>query len=170
VSGRDVPAGVRRQHRLRLAVVGALAPALLALLCGVGYAYYATATSASGTGTATAAGTKVVTLSVTGTVSSGLYPGGSGASVTVSVTNPYGSPLTVSAVTAGTPVVTPVSGSTCANAALTVGQPASGLPYTVAAGATTSRTLTGVVTMGAAADNGCQGATVVVPLRVTGTV
>lgn len=146
-----------------------MAVLLVPFLGGAAYAYYATTMSTHGAGTASAAGTRTVTLAVDGTVSTGLYPGGPGASVTVSVTNPYATTLTLTAVSAGTPVVTPASGRTCADAALTVAQPASGLPFAVAGGATASATLARVVSMGAAAGNGCQGATVVVPLRVTGT-
>ena len=166
MSGGGVPARVRWRHRLT--VLGALA--LVPLLGGAAYGYYATTMAAQGTGTASATGTRTVTLAVTGTVSSGLYPGGAGGSVNVSVTNPYASTLTLTAVTAGTPVVTPAAGRTCANAALTVAQPASGLPFALAGGATATATLADVVTMGTSADNGCQGATVVVPLRLTGRV
>jgi hypothetical protein len=142
---------------------------LVLLLCGVAAAFYATGFG-SGSGTATAAGTRTVTLSVSGTVSTALYPGGAGAAVTVAVANPYDSPLTVSGIVPGTPVATPVPGRTCANAALAAGQPSGGLPFTVAPGATGTATLPGVVTMGNGADNGCQGATVTVALRVTGRV
>ncbi len=133
------------------------------LLAGVGHAFYAAGVGGSGTGGAAPEATRTVALAVAGTVSTALYPGGAGGSVTVTVTNPYDTPLAVSAVSAGTPVV-----SGCANAALTVAQPASGLPFTVPANDTASATLAGVVTMGITADGSCQGATVVVPLRVTG--
>lgn len=158
----------RRVHRLAVPVSGA---ALLTVLgAGLAFAYYGSNVSTSGTGRATPIATSTVTLTVTGTVSTNLYPGGAGASVTISVANPYSRPLAITGIAAtGSVTVTPVPGRTCANTGITVNAPTSGLPVSVPASTTVSNvTLPGTVKMGTGADNGCQGATFQIPFQVTG--
>jgi hypothetical protein len=150
-------------RRITTPVVGA---ALLVVVgAGVALAYYRSNVAASGTGSAAAAATSTVTLSVTGNVATGLYPGGPGADVTFNVTNPYSTPITLTGVTAGTITL---SAGTCTTSALTVVSPATGLPATVNGGATASVTLTGVVKMGLGATSNCQGASFAVPFQITG--
>jgi hypothetical protein len=140
------------------------------LVAGLAYASYQTLVAPSGTGSATPVNALPLTLDVTGTVSTDLYPGGPGASVTITVANPYARPISVTALTtAGDVVVTPLSGRTCATTGITVQAPDSGLPLTVGANATSaSVTLPAVVKMGTSADSGCQGATFTIPFKVTG--
>lgn len=141
----------------------------IVLGAGVAGAYYQSGLASSGSGNATPIATTPLTLTTTGSVSTGLYPGGSGANVTFSVTNPYTRPIAVTGVSlAGSITVVPVSGRTCVTTGVSVSAPTSGLPVSVPASGTVSVTLTGVVTMSAAAESGCQGATFTVPFQVTG--
>lgn len=155
----------------RAAVPALAATAAAVLVTGVAYASYASGVAPNGTGNAQVEAAKTLTLDVTGTVSADLYPGGPGASVTITVANPYaGRSITVTGIAStGDVTVTPLPGSTCTTTGITVHAPASGLPFTVAAGATsTGVTLPAVVKMGTSADSGCQGATFTIPFQVTG--
>lgn len=131
---------------------------------GVASAYFGSGVAASGTGTATPATPGPLAFDVVGSVGTGLYPGGPGANLTLSVVNPYDQDITIeSLVVTGTVTAAPVS---CANPALTIS--ATGLPMTVAADSVGNLVLSGVVTMGLSADSACQGATFSIPLKVTG--
>ena len=135
-------------------------PLLALATAGVATAWYSVS-GATGTGSATPLDTSAtLTLTANGVVSGGLYPGGPGADVTVSVTNPYAHPVTLTAAT-GTVAVS------CTTPDVTLATPG-GLPVTVPASATTPVTLTGLVAMGTGAGNDCQGATVTVTFRLTG--
>lgn len=156
----------RLGRRVATPVVGT-AVAVVAL-AGVAGAYYQSTLATSGTGSAKTASLQTVTFTVTGVASSaGLYPGGAGADLTVTVANPYGQAITVqSLASAGTVTATGGTG-TCTTTGITVATPG-GLPATVDASSTRTLTLTGAVTMGLTADSGCQGATFTIPLKVTG--
>lgn len=147
-----------------------LACGAVVLFAGVAAAAYRSNVAATGTGRATpAAAGATLTLTVTGTAATGLYPGGPGADVTVTLANPYDRPVTVTAVTAAGPVVaTPVSGRACVSHAVTLAAPASGLPATVPAAGSATITLRAAMTMGLASDSGCQGASFAVPLTILG--
>lgn len=138
---------------------------------GVAGAYYRSAVRETGTGTATPVAADPFTLTATGAVGTGLFPGGPGADVTVTITNPYTRPITVSTVAAaGVVSATPVAGRTCATHAVAVAAPTSGLPVTVPASSSRTVTLSGAVTMGTTAESGCQGATFSVPFQVSGSL
>lgn len=138
---------------------------------GTGWAYYGGMVRQTGTGSVTPAAATPLTIAATGSVSTGLFPGGPGADVTISVTNPHSVPVRVTAAASGGAVVAvPVSGRTCATHDVTVGTPTSGLPATIAAGATTSITLAGLAKMGMSAATGCQGASFTIPIQVVGTL
>ncbi|HEU0131551.1 MAG TPA: hypothetical protein VFQ85_11245 [Mycobacteriales bacterium] len=137
-------------------------------LAGVATGYYRSVIAPTGTGSAGAANVTAPTFTVTGTVSTGLYPGGPGATMTVTVANPNTRPIAVqSLASAGTVTVSGASG-TCTTTGLSVASAPTGLPATVGAGSTVTLTLTGAVTMGLTADSGCQGASFTIPLKVTG--
>ena len=141
----------------------------LAFVVGTGTAwgYYDAVVQSTGTATVTTAGNVPLSIAATGSVSAGLYPGGPGADVTISVGNPHDVPVTVTAVSsAGAVVATPLAGRSCGTHGVALGTPTSGLPATIAAGATASVTFTGVATMDATAESGCQGASFSIPLRV----
>lgn len=143
----------------------------LAFVVGTGTAwgYYSGMVTQTGTGSATPAADTPLSIAATGSVSTGLYPGGPGVDVTLSVTNPHSVPVVVTAVTSGgTITATPLAGRTCATHGVTLGAPTSGLPATIAAGATATVTLGGVATMGMTAENGCQGASFSIPVKVAG--
>lgn len=155
---------LRRPSRLLL-VAG---PGLLGALAlgGVASAYLLGDVAPSGAGAAAAAN-GTVTMVVTASSTAALYPGGPAGDVTVTVANTYDRPVTITAVTAGTPVVTGAAG--CTDADVTAVTPSAGLPLTVAAGATSAPVvLSNAVRMGTAAQSACQGATITVPLTLTG--
>lgn len=154
----------------RLATPAVVGTGLVAVLgAGVATAYYGSTVAESATGSATPTPVTPVTLAATGSASAGLYPGGPGANVTVTITNPYTRAVTISGVApAGTVTAAPVAGQTCATHGVTVTAPASGLPVTVPASSTSTVTLAGVVQLGGDAENGCQGAAFTIPFQVTG--
>jgi hypothetical protein len=133
----------------------------LALLMAGGIAYAAWSQTGAGTGTA-AAGT-IAPLGAVGTIGSTLYPGGS-ATLTVTVSNPNGRPVTVTSV-ALTGTVTASAG--CTTSGVTVSLPAT-VSVTVPAGGSAPVTLTNAVSMSTSSTSDCQGATFTVPLSATG--
>lgn len=137
---------------------------------GVASAYLTSNVAATGTGTATPlSDTTPLALAATGSVGTGLYPGGPGADVTITVTNPYGEPVDVTAVVAaGAITANPLPGRTCATHGVTLATPSAGLPATIPASGSDTVTLTAVATMSLTADSGCQGATFTIPFQVTG--
>jgi hypothetical protein len=148
----------------RSVVVGGVAVTTVLVLNGVALAYRLGTVAASGTGSATA-GSGAATLAITSSSAAGLYPGGPAGSVTITVQNTYPKAITVTTLVAGTPVITGAPG--CTNADISVVTPTTGLPLTVASGATSAATaLTGSVKMGTNAQNACQGATITVPFTV----
>jgi hypothetical protein len=162
-----------RRHAARLAA-GAAA---LAVLAGAGVAY--AAWTASGTGTAGAKATTFQPLTVSaGATTALLYPGGS-ADAVVSITNPNPFPVKITQIGQDTTpgkYVSSDQGASCTDASgsthptgvtLTT---ATGTPLaSVPANSSAPVTLTGKVTMSAASDNGCQGATFAIPVTVTAT-
>jgi hypothetical protein len=159
----------------RLAVPAVASSAAVVLLAGAAVASYRTSVATTGTGPAAVQQAKTLTLDVTGTVSSNLYPGGPGATVSFSVTNPYTRAVSLTGIVAtGNVVVSPLPGKTCATTGITVATP-TGLPIELekldpanGLDGVTSVTLANVVKMGTSADNGCQGATFTIPFQVTG--
>lgn len=142
----------------------------LVVAAGIASAYYTGGAVLTATGAATPLDTSAtLTLDATGAVSSGLFPGGPGADVTVTVTNPYAhAVLVTSVVGAGAVSAVPLAGRTCAVHGVSVVAPSSGLPATVPASSSVSLTLAAVAVMSAAAENGCQGATFTVPFHLIG--
>lgn len=156
----------------RVATPAVVGTALAVVLgAGVALAGYHASVSGSRTGSASAATVGSFTMSVTGAVSTDLYPGGAGADVTMQIANPYGRALTITGVaTTGDITVTPLAGSTCATTGLTVSTPSS-LPITIpGTTSVTNVTFDNLVTMGASADSGCQGATFTISFVVMGQV
>ncbi len=144
-----------RWHRLPVVAAGAVAATLMAT--GTAVAYWTS--TGTGTGSATAG---TISLSVANQSVTGLYPGGS-VTVSFDVTNTSASgALDVTGVSQDS-VNTETTGCTAANVAFT---PTAPLPTGIAAGGT--GTVTGTVTMSAAAENACQGATFSIGLTVTG--
>lgn len=131
---------------------------------GVASAYLVAGVATSGSGTATPANPGPLVFEVVGSVGDGLYPGGPGATLTLSVVNPYDQEITIESLVV-TDTVTAVP-ATCANPALTIS--ATDLPMTVDPDSVGNLVLSGVVSMGVGADSACQGATFGIPLKVTG--
>lgn len=154
----------------RLATPALVGTGLAVVLgAGVAGAYYESNVKSTGTGKVTPVDATPLTLDATGSAAAGLYPGGPGADVTVTITNPHTRPVTVSALTAAGAVgVTPLAGQTCATHGVAVAAPGSGLPVTVPAQDSVTVTLTGAAAMGSNADNGCQGATFTIPFHIAG--
>ena len=153
---------------LRRVATPVLAGSVLALLAGgAAVAYYKSNVATSGTGSAATAATQAVTLNTTAAVSTGVYPGGPGADITISVTNPYARAIAVNAIAINGTITIAGASGTCTTTGLAIAAPTQ-LPVSVPASTTLSVTLTSVVKMGLTADSGCQGATFTIPLQVTG--
>lgn len=173
---RTLPPTTHRRPRRHLATLVTVS-AVLAVLMGAGVAY--AAWTATGTGTAGAKATTFQPLTVSaGTTTAQLYPGGSGDAV-VSITNPNPFAVKITQVSQDSTPGKFVSSDLSANCTDASGSThptgvtlttATGTPLaSVPANSTASITLTGKVTMSAASDTGCQGATFAIPVTVTAT-
>ena len=99
--------------------------------------------------------------------SADLYPGATGA-VKLKVTNPNSFPVRITAVSkqaAGS--ITSDKGAACNASTGVTFTDQSGLTLDLAAGATSTFTLSGAVSMSNASDNSCQGAIFTIPVDVT---
>jgi hypothetical protein len=98
-----------------------------------------------------------------------LYPGYTGGDLyfTITNTNPY--QVTFTDMTAGTVTVDAAHAAACPASSITVQSPVTGLSLVAPANSTTAQlSINNVVTMIAAAPNGCQGASFDVQLTLTG--
>ena len=149
-----------RRTLLALAVGGALLTIPAAALA---------AWHGAGSGTAAARATSAQALSTvdaSASTSAQLYPGGSG-DVKLSIHNPNAYPVRVTSVT-GSGTITSDKGAACdASTGVTFANQ-TGLSLDVAAGATTTFTLSGAASMSNASDNACQGAVFTIPVSLTG--
>lgn len=148
----------------RIVLVAGTVAAAMTLPTGIAHAYLTT--KGTGAGSATS-GTISALTGLTATPSGTLIPGGTGALV-VRVTNPNSLPVTVTTVSGNGSITATGALGTCTSPAVTLTTPTAGLPATIAPGATATITLTGAITMGTAAQSGCQGATFDVPVLLTG--
>lgn len=154
--------------RLRSAL--ALAAVPLVLLVGSASGHWRTSGSGDGAAAAAAGRSVADRAAVTagpGTTTALLHPGGTG-DLAVTVQNGNAYPISIATLT---PTATGAAG--CTTPALTVLAPSSyavggttvTLPRTVAAGASTTFTLVGAVTMGASS-NDCQSTALTLPVTV----
>jgi hypothetical protein len=133
-------------------------------LTGVGVAFAAWTSTGTGSGQATATTAQNLTVTVAQNVT-GLYPTGSkDVSFTVKNNNPYRVTLD-SALISNLAVVGAPAG--CSLSAINVTTPAS-LSDVLAAGATTSAAHVATISMGANADDGCQGQSFTFDVTVSG--
>jgi hypothetical protein len=148
-------------HRTAVVAIGAAAAAVLA----TGSAYAAWGTTGSGSGSASTA-SGLPAFHTTATVAQGakLYPGGS-APLTLSIDNTGNSyALTVTSVA----LDTGRSVTGCTTPAITVSA-GSWAGVTVAPNSTSGPiTIAGAVSMGLGASSNCQGATLTIPVTLTG--
>jgi len=137
---------------------------------GTAYAFW----TAAGSGTAKAKSTSAVALTVAAvTPTNGdLFPGGTGA-VTFTVQNTNGYNVNLNKLTSASVVSDDTTNCPNANIGITAGVIPSGgatVNYTINAGQTTgTQSIAGLLTMAAAAPDGCQGKTFTVTLNFTGT-
>lgn len=144
-----------------IAVVGAACVA-------VGIAWAAWTVGGSGSGYAKAGSASSLTLGdATASTTADLYPGATGA-VKVSVTNPNSFPVRVTSVT-GNGAITSDKGASCNASTGVAFSDQSALTLDLAAGATSTFTLSGSVIMNNTSDNSCQGAVFTIPVSVSGT-
>jgi hypothetical protein len=145
-----------------------VALAALAALIGAGILFAAWSTSGSGNGYAKAGSASALTIGdASASTSADLYPGATGA-VKLKVTNPNSFPVRITAVakqTSGS--ISSDKGAACNAATGLTFTDQSGLTLDVAAGATSTFTLSGAVAMSNASDNTCQGAIFTIPVDVT---
>ena len=138
-------------------------------LMATGAIYAAWNTSGSGNGYAKAGTASALTIGDASlSTTADLYPGGTGA-VKLKVTNPNPFAVRITTVakqTGGT--ITSDKGPACNASTGVTFTDQTGLALDVAAGATSTFTLSGAVAMSNASDNSCQGAIFTIPVDVTG--
>ena len=142
--------------------------AFFAVGLGGGIAYSYITSPGAGTGIALTSSATPVTISATATApTTALIPGGVG-DVTFKVANPNATPVTIASVVGnGTLTVTGGSGCTALNSGVSFTDQ-TGLSISVPANATEfTIDLPGSVAMSNSSDNGCQGATFLIPILVT---
>lgn len=123
---------------------------------------------ATGTGNGYAKATSAQNLTTSAaTPTADLYPGGTGnLKITINNPNPYPVLVTQIARTGG--AITSDAGAACdASTGVSMSTPQT-VSISVAAGGSTTTTLTGVMSMTNSSDTTCQGATFTVPVTVTG--
>jgi hypothetical protein len=142
--------------------------AAIAALAVSGIIVAAWSTSGSGNGYAKAGSASALTIGdASASTSADLYPGATGA-VKLKVTNPNSFPVRITAVSkqaAGS--ITSDKGAACNASTGVTFTDQSGLTLDLAAGATSTFTLSGAVSMSNASDNSCQGAIFTIPVDVT---
>jgi hypothetical protein len=152
---------------LRLSLKAKLLAASTVIALGaVGVGIAAWSTSGSGTAYAGAATASPLTLGdASGATTGDLYPGATGA-LRLEVTNPNAFPVLITAVS-GNGAITSDAGAACnaGHGVTLVSQ--SGLSLPLAAGATTTFTLAGAVSMSTSSVTSCQGAVFSIPVTVT---
>jgi hypothetical protein len=161
-SGRRAVRQRRRRRGRRIAAfVG-----ILVVAFGAAAAFAAWTVGGGGSGTATAVSAQNLTTSVA-TTSAALYPGITGANLSLTVNNPNPFPVTITSVNA--------NGAAVPDAAHASGCVTTGVSYsttstskTVPASGSSSFTVAGV-SMTNASDTGCQGATFTIPVTFTAT-
>ena len=124
--------------------------------------------SANGNGSGQAKALTAQTLTVTAsTATADLSPGFSGGDVTFTITNPNPYPVSFASMTPG--AITSSDATNCPASNISV-LSASGLSLAVAANATSpAQSIANVVSMSAAAPDGCQGVTFTIALTLTGS-
>lgn len=143
--------------------IGAALLAGLVVVAATAFALW----SSSGSGSGTSKALSAATVTVTGAAGAAdLYPGFTAGNVSFTLNNPNPYAITFTSMTPGT--VTSSNPAGCPATNVTVAG-ASGLSLVVAGGATSlTQSVNGVVSMLAAAPDGCQGVTFTVALTLTG--
>jgi len=174
-TGREAAVKPRRRAWRLVPIAGAAAALTAGLGAGGAYAYFTT--HGSGAGTTTSASPKSITVTALGTpvAATNLFPGGPGVAVNFTVNNP--NPYAVSFTGwsgAALSTVTPVGSNACTTSDFQIAS-ASGsfgsalnIPANTPSSPGVSGTANGVVQLKTTAQNGCQGATVIVTLTLTG--
>jgi hypothetical protein len=143
--------------------------AAVAALVVSGALYAAWSTGGSGNGYAKATTAQSLTLSdASASTTADLYPGATG-TVKLRVTNPNPFPVRITSVakqSGGT--ITSDKGAACNASTGVTFTDQTGLTLDLAAGATSTFTLSGAVSMSNASDNTCQGAIFTIPVDVVG--
>ncbi len=142
--------------------------AALGALVVTGILFAAWSTGGSGNGYAKAGSASALTVGdATASTTPHLYPGATRA-VKLKVTNPNSFPVRITAVTKQAAAsITSDKGAACNASTGVTFTDQSGLTLDLAAGATSTFTLSGAVSMTNASDNTCQGAVFTIPVDVT---
>lgn len=149
-----------KRKKLLIVLVG------VAVLAVGGVAYALWSADGSGNGTAQARTATTISLDVDTSKAADLYPGFTGGNIyfKASNTNPYA--VTFTSFTAGTIVSSDPTNCPASNVSVSSGP----ISIPVAAGASSvDEEIDGVVSMDAAAPDGCQGVTFTIPLTLTGS-
>ena len=158
------PEHVTRPFRSAIRVLTAALVAALGLFVGTAYASFTS--SGSGSGNATTGNLQSVAIEASATPTSTLLPGGK-ADLALTVANPNGFPVTITAVSAGTGPVTVTGAVGCSATDADVSVTAkAGLSTTLTPGTNTVDIATGAA-MGTGSASACQHATFHIPVTLT---
>ena len=136
------------------------------MLTGGGIAAALWSANGSGVGQAKALSAQALTVTAA-TGAADLYPGFTAGDVFFTITNPNPYPVTFTSMTAG--AITSSNPGGCPSSNVTVAN-ATGLSLAAAASSTSgTQSIVDVVTMAAAAPDGCQGATFTISLTLSGS-
>ena len=168
---RALSARLRRLSRPGRLIVGGVVALVIGLGGGTAYAFFAG--TGSGSGVALTGSTQTVTIdAATGSTTTKLYPGITpAADLTITLDNPNKVAIIITAISAGSGGVTGSGGvGTCTTTGVSV-VPSTTLNITIPANVTGyTFDVPQSVTMGAASDTGCQGATFHVPVNLAAQV
>lgn len=148
----------------KLLAVGAVVGGMIA--GGIAYSAW----NSGGTGSATSkaqTAQDLTTVDVSATTPATLYPGATG-DASISISNPNSYPVRVTSVAASGAIVSDKGVACDASTGVTFTDQTA-LALDVAAGATTTFTLAGSVSMSNVSDNACQGAVFTIPVTLTGS-
>ena len=161
-AGRHVAPAASPRRRTALVLAAILAAATIGT--GSAYAYWTGSGGGSGS-SSTGAPLTVTLLSVTGSVTNALAPGGT-ADLSLRFSNPNAYAVTLTSVQQGPgPVVVTSPSGICTTTGVTV-PTSSTLSITVASGASVTVTVPNGAAMSTVSDSGCQGASFQVPVTV----
>ncbi len=161
--------------RRALLLLGAAVALIVGLSGGAAYAYFSG--HGSGVGHTTAGSTLPITATAVTSpgADSNLYPGGPGVAVHFTVNNPNSYAVSFTGWSGATlSSVTPVGSNTCTTSDFQIAAasgafgPSLTIPANTPSSPGASGSANGVVELKSTAENGCQGATVIVTLTLTG--
>ncbi len=149
----------------RTRIVGVAITVIALAVAGLVYAAWTSSGSGSGYAKAQSA-QALTTVDVSASTTATLYPGATG-NVKIEISNPNPYPVRVTDITGSGPITADGGHPGCTVTGVTFTNQ-TGQTIDIAAGASTTTTLTNAASMSNASVNGCQGATFTIPVSLSG--